>query len=92
MVIGFTRGTDQRSGITLWHSAEGLHLWYPNQPQPAMEWEAEVDECYVKASQELDRAERVGYYHRAQDVAAENVPVSYTTLSERLSAVRKRLW
>ena len=30
----------------------------------------------------------MGYYQRAQEVAAENVPVIYTTLSERLSAVR----
>ena len=30
----------------------------------------------------------MGYYHRAQEVAAENVPVIYTTLSERLTATR----
>ena len=88
MLIGFTGGTDPHSGITFWHSAEGLHLWYPNQPQPATEWEAEIDELYIKASQELDYETRVGYYHRAQEIAAENVPVVYTTLSERLSAVR----
>ena len=88
MLIGFTGGTDPHSGITFWHSAEGLHLWYPNQPSPATEWEAEIDELYVKASQELDHETRLGYYHRAQEIAAENVPVIYTTLSERLSAVR----
>ena len=88
MIIGFTGGTDPHSGITFWHSSEGLHLWYPNQPSPATEWEAEIDELYVKASQELDRETRVGYYHRAQELAAENVPVIYTTLSERISAVR----
>ncbi len=88
MIIGFTGGTDPHGGITFWHSAEGLHLWYPNQPSPATEWEAEIDELYVKASQELDRETRVGYYHRAQALAAENVPVIYTTLSERISAVR----
>ena len=88
MLIGFTGGTDPHSGITFWHSAEGLHLWYPNQPSPATEWEAEIDELYVKASQELDHETRLGYYHRAQELAAENVPVIYTTLSERLSAVR----
>ena len=47
-----------------------------------------MDELYIKASQELDREKRVEYYHRAQEVAAENVPVIYTTLSERLSAIR----
>ena len=88
MIIGFTGGSDPYGGITFWHSGEALHLWHPNQPQPATEWEAEIDELYIKASQELDRARRVEYYHRAQEIAAENVPVIYTTLSERLSAVR----
>ena len=88
MIIGFTGGTDPYSGISFWHSSEGLHLWYPNQPSPATEWEAEIDELYIMGSQELDHDKRVGYYQRAQEVAAENVPVIYTTLSERLSAVR----
>ncbi len=88
LIIGFTGGTDPYSGITFWHSGEGLHMWHPNQPQPETEWEAEIDELYIKGSQELDRERRVEYYHRAQEIAAENVPVIYTTLSERLSAVR----
>ncbi len=89
VLIGFTGGTEPHYGIGLWYSGEGLHLWYPNQTQPETEWEAEIDELYIKASQELDRDQRAAYYHRAQEVAAENVPVIYTTLSERLSAVRK---
>ena len=88
MIIGFTGGTDPYGGISFWHTSEGLHLWYPNQPSPATEWEAEIDELYIMGSQELDHYKRVGYYQRAQEVAAENVPVIYTTLSERLSAVR----
>jgi ABC-type transport system substrate-binding protein len=39
-------------------------------------------------SQELDRDRRVALYHRAQEIAAEKVPVIYTTQSERLGAVR----
>ena len=88
MIIGFTGGSDPHSGIGFWHTSEALHLWYPNQPEPATAWEAEIDELYIKASQELDRDQRVAYYHRAQAIAAENVPVIYTTLSERLTAVR----
>ena len=88
MVIGFTGGSDPYSGISFWHSSEDLHLWYPNQPQPATEWEAQIDELYIMASQELDRDKRVELYHQSQEIAAENVPVIYTTLSERLSAVR----
>ena len=88
MIIGFTGGPDPYSGISFWHSSEALHLWHPNQPQPATLWEAEMDELYVMGSQELDRDVRVGHYQRAQEVAAENVPVIYTTLSERLTATR----
>ena len=43
------------------------------------------------ASRELDRDKRVDLYHQAQQIASDNVPVIYTTLSERLTAVRKRL-
>ena len=88
MVIGFSGGSDPYSGIGFWHSSEDLHLWYPNQPQPATEWEAEIDELYVMGSQELGRDKRVALYHRAQEIAAENVPIIYTTHSERLTAVR----
>ena len=35
MVIGFSGGSDPYSGIGFWHSSEDLHLWHPNQPQPA---------------------------------------------------------
>ena len=88
VVIGFTGSSDPHGGITLWHSGEGLHLWYPNQPEPATDWEAELDKIYIKASQELDRDRRVEYYHRAQEIVAENLPLIYTTQSERLSATR----
>ena len=88
IVIGFTGGPDPYSGITLWHSTGDLHLWYPNQPEPATDWEAEIDAMYVLGSQELDHARRVRYYLNAQEIAAANVPLIYTTLSERLTATR----
>ena len=88
IIIGFTGGPDPHSGITFWHSAENLHLWHPNQPRPGTKWEAHIDELYVMASQELNHEQRIQLYHQAQEIAAENVPVVYITLSERLSAVR----
>ncbi len=88
IVIGFSGGTDPHGGINLWHSSEGLHLWYPNQPEPATDWEAKIDALYINASKELDRQERVALYHQAQEIVAENVPIIYTTLGERISAVR----
>ena len=88
IVIGLTGGTEPHGGINVWHSSEPLHLWNPNQPEPATEWEAEVDRLYIEGSQELDPERRVEYYRRAQALAAENLPLIYTVLPERLSAVR----
>ena len=87
-VIGLTGGSDPYSGLVLWHSSANLHLWHPNQQQPATDWEAQIDDLYVRASQELDHAERVALYHRAQAIAAENVPVIYTASLARMTAVR----
>ena len=88
VVIGLTGGTEPHGGINVWHSSESLHLWNPNQSEPATDWEAEIDNLYIVGSQELDRVKRVEHYHRAQEIASENLPVIYTTLSERLTAVR----
>ena len=65
-MIGFTGGTEPHGGINFWHSSEALHLWHPNQTQPATDWETEIDNLYITGSQELDRAKRVEHYHRAQ--------------------------
>ena len=88
LVVGFTGGPDPYGGITLWHSSEGLHLWHPNQESPATAWEAEIDDLYAMAAQELDHDRRVAHFHRAQEIVAENVPLVYTTQAERLTAVR----
>ena len=88
VIVGFTGGPDPYGAINLWHSSEALHLWHPNQTEPATEWEAEIDDLYIRASQELDPDERVMLYHRAQAIAAENLPLIYTAHGERLSAVR----
>ena len=88
MIVGLTGGTEPHGGIGVWHSSESLHLWHPNQEQPATAWEAEIDAAYIQGSQELNHEARVAHYHRAQAIAAEQLPLIYTTLSERLSAVR----
>ncbi|MCY3646700.1 MAG: ABC transporter substrate-binding protein [Chloroflexi bacterium] len=88
IVIGLTGGPEPHNGIGVWHSSELLHMWHPNQSVPSTEWEAEIDRLYIEGSQELDRELRYEYYHRAQALAAENAPLIYTVLGERLTAVR----
>lgn len=91
MVLGHGGGPDPYSGIAVWHSSGEYHEWNPHQPEPATEWEARVDELYVKASAELDHDKRVQLYWEAQAIIAENVPMIFTTLSERLGATRRVL-
>ena len=88
VVIGLSGGSDPHSGINTWHSSGGLHMWHPNQPQPETAWEAAIDRFYIEGSRELDRQMRVDFYHRAQEIIAENVPLIYTTQAERLTATR----
>jgi len=88
VVIGLSGGSDPYGGIDVWHSSGGLHMWHPSQPQPETEWEAQIDEYYIKGSRELDHKKRVEFYHRTQEIIAENVPLIYTTLAERLTATR----
>ena len=89
VIIGLSGSTDPGDGFNVWHSSGSLHLWHPKQTTPATAWEAKIDELYVNASQEMDHNQRVAYYHLAQEIVAENVPLIYTTLGERISAVRK---
>ncbi|MDE2898168.1 MAG: ABC transporter substrate-binding protein, partial [Chloroflexota bacterium] len=88
ILIGFGGSSEPHFSISLWHSGESLHLWNPNQSEPATTWEADIDSLFIRGSQELDREQRVRFYHEAQEIAADNVPVVYTTHSERLTAVR----
>jgi peptide/nickel transport system substrate-binding protein len=88
MVLSITGGPEPHHSINIWHSLGGLHLWHPGQESPATDWERQIDELFVSAGQELDQAERVAQYHRVQEIVAENVPLIYTTVPERLTAVR----
>lgn len=88
VVVGLTGGSDPHDGIGTWHSSGVFHVWHSKQESPATEWEAEIDRLYVEGSQELDREKRVALYHEAQAIAAEQTPLVYTALPERLTAIR----
>ncbi len=90
IVIGFTGGVEPHHGINFWHSGERLHLWFPNQEEPATEWERRIDELFVSGSRELDHEKRVAIYHEFQKIASDNVPVVYTALAERITAIGNR--
>lgn len=90
IVIGFTGGVEPHHGINFWHSGERLHLWFPNQEEPATEWERRIDELFVSGSHELEHEKRVAIYREFQKIASDNVPVVYTALAERITAIGNR--
>ncbi len=90
IVIGFTGGVEPHHGINFWHSSERLHLWFPNQEVPATEWEKRIDDLFVRGSRELAHRKRVALYREFQQIASDHVPVVYTALAERITALRNR--
>ena len=90
IVIGFTGGVEPHHGINFWHSSERLHLWFPNQEVPATEWEKRIDDLFVRGSREMEHRKRVALYREFQQIASDHVPVVYTALAERITALRNR--
>ncbi len=90
VLLGLTGGTEPHFGSNVWRSDGNLHLWNPNQKEPATKWEVRIDELFSLGLQELDRDKRKVYYDEFQDIVADKLPVIYTVLGERMFAVRNK--
>lgn len=90
IVLGLTGGVDPHFGQNVWRSSGQLHLWSPRQKVPATAWEKEIDAIFSAAVQEMDEGRRKAYYDAYQKIVAEQLPVIYTALSARLTAVKNR--
>jgi peptide/nickel transport system substrate-binding protein len=90
IILGLTGGIEPHFGKNVWNSNGQLHLWYPQQGSPATEWERRVDEIFLKGVQELEEHKRKEYYDEFQVIIATQLPVIYTVLDARLSAVRNK--
>ena len=66
---------DPNPQISTLLSSGGLHLWRLGEPQPATEWEAEIDELMRRQLTVMDRDERKRLFDRVQLIMAENAPL-----------------
>jgi peptide/nickel transport system substrate-binding protein len=66
---------DPNSEMNLWLSSGGLHLWNPNQKQPATPWEAEIDDLMRRQLVTLDPVRRKQLYARLQRIELEQRPI-----------------
>ena len=59
-------------------------------PNPATDWEQRIDELFIMGVQELNEDKRKVYYDEFQMIVSQKLPVIYTVLSARISAVRNK--
>jgi len=90
IVLGLTGSMDPHFGQNVWRSSGQLHLWNPQQKEPATDWEKKVDDIFDAAGQEFNEDKRKALYDQYQKIVAEELPVIYTALSARLTAVKNK--
>jgi len=90
IVLGLTGGIEPHFGKNVWSSDGGLHMWYPRQKKPATKWEKRIDQIFSQGVQELDEDKRKVLYDEYQLIVSQQLPLIYTVLSARLTAVRNK--
>jgi peptide/nickel transport system substrate-binding protein len=50
------------------------HLWSPNEPKPATDWEARLDDLIAQQSHETDATRRKAIFRDVQQIMAEQLP------------------
>jgi len=68
---------DPSGSKALFLSSGQYHMWYPNQTEPATEWEARIDELIAQQERTLDMEQRYAYMHEVQAILAEELPLLY---------------
>jgi len=91
IMLGLTGGgADPHFGKNVWISNGQLHMWYPNQEEPATDWEKRIDELFIQGVQELDEDKRKVLYDEFQVIVSNQLPFIYTVLGSSITAVRNR--
>lgn len=72
-----TAAYDPSGSKALYLSSGKFHQWYPEQPEPATEWEARIDELIGLQERTLDMDARIAYMHEVQAILAEELPLLY---------------
>jgi len=75
----------------VWKSAGGMHVWNPEQKQPATSWEAEIDRLMDEQASELKQEKRRELYNRVQEIVAEEMPLICLTSPHVLVAAQPRV-
>ncbi|HEY9668556.1 MAG TPA: ABC transporter substrate-binding protein [Coleofasciculaceae cyanobacterium] len=98
-LLGFTGGVEPHNGANVWLPDGGLHSFnqkpLPGQP-PVMgrvvaDWEQEIGNLYIQATQATDETQRKAIYAQTQRITQEYVPMIYLVNALSMSPVRDRV-
>ncbi|MCX7760215.1 MAG: ABC transporter substrate-binding protein [Hydrogenothermaceae bacterium] len=91
VIIGLTGSMDPYFGQNVWLSSGQMHMWYPKQPKPQTDWEANIDKFFNQAAIEIDQSKRDKLYKEAFKIIGEYQPMIFIVAPQELVAVRNRL-
>ena len=72
-------------------STGGMHLWRLGEPEPATDWEAEIDRLMRRQISVTDRSERKRLFDRVQAIMAEQVPMVFLVSPHVLTGAKRSL-
>ncbi|MDR0583479.1 MAG: ABC transporter substrate-binding protein [Treponema sp.] len=77
-------------GSNVWPSSGNLHMWFPNQKQPATDWEARLDYLYNEGCYTIDTEKAQAIWDEFQQIILEECPVISLLRSRSFWAIRDR--
>lgn len=89
-MMGFTGGGDPSGGKSIYRSDGRLHVWYPEQPKPATDWEARIDALMDQQERTLDEARRIELIHEMQAIFSEQLPLIFLVTPSAYAGIKNR--
>jgi len=81
---------DPYAGKDILMSGGRLHQWYPQQVEPATEWEARIDALMLEIGRHTDVEVRKKYYFEVQEILAEQQPLIFLVSPKDFVGYRNR--
>jgi peptide/nickel transport system substrate-binding protein len=90
VIISLGANAFPSQGSNVWPSNGNLHLWYPEQKEPATEWEAKVDHLYNEGSYTNDHDAAAKIWNEYQTILLEQCPIIYLVRARSFFAIRNK--
>jgi peptide/nickel transport system substrate-binding protein len=81
---------DPYAGKDILMSGGRLHQWYPQQVEPATEWEARIDALMLEIGRYTDVEVRKKYFFEVQEILAEQQPLIFLVSPKDFVGYRNR--